>query len=268
MTTLDRRSVLRTTAAAAVLGGLGAALAPPSAASAAAAGPAQRHADPPIPDVPGMAGDPRANEFWYQYDARFLYDPGPEVAAAFQQIMEVLGPVEGGFYGAWATSRAEGTYPEGYVSVIAPAREPMAVISRLQLALIDEFYGRDHLRLIRAFMDFGQGVLYDPRRPTFQKVHMMDYTNNVDPPGGYHVWHAINRGLMLLDVDRRAWQRLDPLVGLTWAIQSIAKPLMDVPNNPRLDWRLLLRLSVEWLPRTPSQLDIAFDSIPYPEGIR
>jgi len=120
---------------------------------------------------------------------------------------------------------------------------------------------------VSAFIDFGQGVLYDPRRPEGQKVHLMDYTNDVEPPGGYHVWHSINRAMMLLDIDALRWRLIDPLVGLTWAVQSIAKPAMDSPDNPRLDPRLLLRLQLQWLPRTPTQLDTAFDSIPYPVGI-
>jgi hypothetical protein len=116
-------------------------------------------------------------------------------------------------------------------------------------------------------MDFGQGVLYDPRRPEGQKVHLMDYTNDVEPPGGYHVWHSINRAMMLLDIDAVRWRLIDPLVGLGWAVQSIAKPAMDSPDNPRLDPRLLARLAVQWLPRSPAQLDVEFDSIPYPTGI-
>jgi hypothetical protein len=72
---------------------------------------------------------------------------------------------------------------------------------------------------------------------------------------------------MFLGVDVLRWQRLDPVVALAWAVQSIAEPLADAEDNPRLDRRLLGRLRRQWLTRTPVQLDVAYDSIPYPPGI-
>lgn len=257
-----RRTILRNSAAAA------AALAVGAAAPSARAAAVRPSDEPPVPHVPGMRGDLKANEFWYQYDVRFLYDPLPEVSEAFARIAEALGPVEGGFYGAWAASRAAGTYPGGYVETIAATRAPLAVVSHHQVALMDEFYGRDPHGLVEAFTDFGQGLLYDPRRPDGQKVHLMDYTNGVDPPGGYHVWHSINRASMLLDIDTAKWRLLDPVVALAWAVQSIAKPAVDSPDNPPLSPRMLARLRAQWLTRTPAQLDTAYDSIPYPPEIQ
>jgi hypothetical protein len=40
---------------------------------------------------------------------------------------------------------------------------------------------------------------------------------------------------MFLGVDALRWQRLDPVVALAWAVQSIAEPLADAEDNPRLD---------------------------------
>ena len=98
---------------------------------------------------------------------------------------------------------------------------PLKTLSKLQLDNFDRFYRHDDEGLTSAFAAFGQGILFDPRRaPDESEVHTM----NGNPPNGYHFWHAIQRAQMLLDIDRRRWARINPMLGFAWALQSIAKP--------------------------------------------
>lgn len=259
--TYNRRLVLRAALAGAAATVVGAAVPGAALASSSDTG-------LDLPDVPGMLGNRKYNEFWYQYDERFLYNPLPEAVTAFQQIRDALGgKADGSFYGAYVDSRAAGTYPQGYLDVVLPAKEPLQVISRLQLDLFDEFFQYDPVGLVNAFVDFGQGVLYDPRRPVGYKVHMMDYIPGVRPARGYHVWHSVIQAMSLMDIDRFRWRLIDPVVGLGWAVQSIAQPAIDATDNPPLDRDLITRLELRWLPRTTAQLDTAFDSVPYPSDI-
>ncbi|MFI5916402.1 hypothetical protein [Dactylosporangium sp. NPDC051541] len=259
--TYNRRHVLRAGLAGAAATVLAGAL--PGTAHAAPA-----ESGPVLPGVPGMLGNRKYNEFWYQYDERFWYHPSPEAVAAFKQISEALGgKADGSFYGAWKDTRAAGTYPQAYLDIVAPAREPLATISRLQLNLFDEFFRYDPIGLVNAFVDFGQGVLYDPRREVGYKLHIMDYEPGVRPAVGYHVWHSIIQAMSLLDIDRLRWRLIDPVIGLGWAVQSIAQPAIDATDNPRLSARRIADLERRWLPRTTAQLDTAFDSFPYPSDI-
>ncbi len=86
-----------------------------------------------------------------------------------------------------------------------------------------------------------------------------------NPPIGYHVWHVYLRAMMFLDIDWRRWRELDPMIAYAWALQSVAKPDPNKVNLP-LPHKTVSRLAAAWLPRTPEQLDVAFQSFPYPPG--
>lgn len=214
-----------------------------------------------LPPVPGMLGDRRANELWYRLDEIALYHPAQDVSDAYAALFGYVGQnAPEGIYEKWLALSQDPAYPGNYAEFVKPVEQPLRVLSTLQLENFDRFYRGDEDGLARAFADFGQGVLFDPRRaPVESEVHTM----NGDPAPGYHFWHSILRAQMLLDIDRRRWARLDPLLGFAWALQSIAKP--DHRHvNPGLPREQVRALARHWLPRSPAQLDRDFRSFPYP----
>lgn len=259
-TTFSRRCILRTSLAVAAGAGLGqvaAAYDTPAAATSRG----DDHPAPSLPDVPGMLGDRRANEFWYQLDEVFLYRPSPEVRDAVMAIFAAGG--ERDLYRMWLDLVTSPAYPGNFIAMMAPVREQLRLVSELELALFDSFYHRHDPRLTRLFADFGQGLLYDPRRlADGQPVHTMDG----DPPAAYHFWHVLLRAKMVLGIDRERWREMAPRVGFAWAVQSFARP-SNVEANQPLPHDAVRRLAASWLPRTPQRLDADFQSFPYPPGI-
>jgi hypothetical protein len=268
---LSRRQLLRASGAVAVGAGVGAAglagAAPASAALApapvGAAVMAARAHDPEFPDVPGMVGDRRANEFWYQFDQRTLYGRPRELVDAFIAISRY---VDGGtgqertFIEVWLDMARSSDYPANFTEFVTPIREPLAVVSRIQAEVFDRHYDYADPRLVAAFSWFGQGVLYDPRR---LDVGAPVHTMNGDPPVGYPFWHVFIRSMMFLDIDRSRWGRIAPLNAFAWQLQTLAKPRQDAVNPP-LPRRTVLDVAASWLPRSPRQLDIDFQSFPFP----
>jgi hypothetical protein len=211
-----------------------------------------------------MHGDRRANELWQDYNNTFKVALPAEVLEAYQAIGDIAGGAVAGVLTLYRESRQAGTYPQGFVDRVAPARDAFASLSRIQLGIFDRYYR--HRDLTRPFLYFGEGTLYDPRMPGDAKVHMIDPGPNGEPPDGWHLWHAVNRALILLNINVRRWRAIDPLVCLGWAAQSIAKPRDDAINPP-LDRRAAHRLIRQWRGMSADELDTAFDSFPYPPGI-
>ncbi|MDT0424168.1 MULTISPECIES: Tat pathway signal sequence domain protein [Streptomyces] len=267
LNTIDRRSVLR-----AALGVAGAA----TAVSLAGAGPAAAHgrgrpARPPrrnaadLPVVPGMTGDRWHNEFWYQYDEVSYFNPTPEMTAAVGAIITPFGGFEK-IYDAWEATRRSGSYPRPYLDLIKPNKDAFVVLSREQRKIYDEYYGGDPRGLVDAFQQFGQGTLYDPRRPEGERVHMMNFTPP-DPTHAYHRWHPFLAGFVLLGIDTAWWTHINRLAGAAWELQSLAQPQIDRDDNPPLPRRTVDRLTVKWLRRDRAALDRTFDAWPYPADL-
>lgn len=215
-----------------------------------------------LPDVPGMVGDRVANEFWYEYEQRYNLNPAPEIGAAFAAIVAAVGS-PAALYPLWKSDRAAGTYPGGFVDAVRPIRDPLAVISRAQLELMNEFYRFRREALADAFADCGQGVLYDPRMAEGFHVHMMNVGRDGGPPTAWHIWHATIRAMIALDISSARWTDVDRMVGLGWAAQSAAKPVTDA-HNPALPAATVRRLKRDWLFRSSARTEAAFDSFPYP----
>ncbi|MFB6814000.1 Tat pathway signal sequence domain protein [Streptomyces sp. NPDC056347] len=253
--TMDRRGVLK--AAAGIAGAA-------AAATVAATLPAAAHTRPrtAFPDVPGMVGDRRANEFWYEYDERFYFNPTPELVEAVDTITQPFGGFTKVDIG-WAATRSGGRYPRSFLELVAPSRDAFVLLSDAQRDVYREFYGNDPHGLVRAFQDFGQGVLFDPRRSEGNKVHMMNFT----PPDfthAYHRWHPFLAAFRLLDIDVKWWTHINRLAGTAWELQALAQPAIDANDNKRLPGRTVRAVTTKWLHRTPAQLDTAFDTFPYP----
>ncbi|NXY98120.1 Tat pathway signal sequence domain protein [Streptomyces sp. BR123] len=250
----DRRTVLRT-----ALGAAGAA----AAVTLVGAVPAAAHGRrPKLPPVEGMVGDRWANEFWYDYDEMSYYNPTEELKAAVGAITAPFG----GFtksYDAWAATRQGGRYPRSWMELIEPRRAEFELLSRAQRAVYDKWYGRDPKGLVFAFQEFGQGTLFDPRRPAGNKVHMMNYT----PPSAthaYHRWHPYLQSFQLLGIDRQFWAHINRLVGAAWEIQSIAQPVTDRNDNKHISKHVVRQVTAKWLCRSNERMNQAFDVWPYP----
>ncbi|MFE0025650.1 hypothetical protein [Amycolatopsis sp. NPDC059021] len=243
-----RRQALRFAAGAGLTVGIGAA----GVNTASAAG---------FPPVPGMQGDRRANEMWFSLDDATLYHPSKEVTDAFTAIDAYLGGgVERGIVLTWLDMLKSPGYPENYASFLAPIRQPLEALSRIQLGVFDRFYRPGSEGFTTAFEYFGQGVLFDPRANP--PVHTMNATP-ARPPLGYPTWHAYLRGMGLLGIHRRRWREIAPLVGLAWGLQKIANP-DQYHVNPPLSRETVWRQRCYWLPRTLGQLDADFRDFPYP----
>jgi hypothetical protein len=253
--TLDRRNLLRLGAGAAVA----------VASTALVAGTAEAGTTTALPPVPGMLGDRKANELWYQLDEIALYHPAQEVRDAYAVLFPFIQQnAPEGLPAKWRELSLEPGYPHNYAEFVRPIEQPLRTLSALQLGNFDRFYGGDEEGLTRAFAAFGQGILFDPRRADVEsEVHTMDG----DPPSGYHFWHAVQRAQMVLDIDRRRWARITPMLGFAWALQSIARPdhRHVNPGLPREQVRAQARY---WLPRSTAELDRDFRSTPYPDSTR
>jgi hypothetical protein len=245
----ERREILRASAALTA----GAALAVGGAGAAVAAS-----SDPELPEIPGMSGDRRANEVWYLLDQATLYHPTQEFKDAYYALVSLYG---GGWdntlLNTWRKMVTTATYQADFTDFVTPARGPLEVMSRVQLDVFDAVYRPGDPRLVRAFAEFAQGVLYDPRT---QALHIM----TGKPPGGYPVWHVVMRAMMFLGIDRRRWDRFAPLNAFACAVQLTADPDLEHINEP-LPARTVRRLAAHWLPRGITQLDQDFQSFPYPQ---
>jgi hypothetical protein len=259
---ISRRRMLGGALGASAILSAGLVRAAPSAAAADL--PTRGCPDPVIPVVPGMVGDPRANQLWYELDEVAYFNPSQEFKQAIAAVGAALGnpDIEAGIGELYVNTRKAGTYPKAYISVFAPVRDQLKIISSTQSTVFYEYYGCDPRGLISAMADFGQGILYDPRRPAGVKVHMM----NGNPPLGYHVWHGFNRAFAFLGIEASFWNRFDSLVAFGWAVQSTAKPVTDAHNAP-LPAAVMRGLARKWLRMPPSEVDEAFMSVPYPPGI-
>ncbi|MFI7450093.1 hypothetical protein ACIBQX_21565 [Nonomuraea sp. NPDC049714] len=257
----SRRALLR--ASVVTLGALGTGLS--TTAPAFAGGYRPQPHDPEFPDVEGMRGDRRANELWYTYENVFQYQATAEIIEAYTAIGAVAGGSPEKLYPLYQRHRQAGTYPDGFIAEMAPARDAFAYLSRLQLDIYHRFYGHDRRGLTAAFVWFGEGVLFDPRMPYGSRTHMMNVRPG-QPPQNWHAWHPIVRATVFLGIDVRRWIELNRLVGIGWTIQSITKPAAGA-DNPYLDDRSVRDVVKMWRHASPAEMDDMFDNFPYPPGI-
>ena len=255
MHAISRRKLLELSAGSLIAGVAANALLPTTARAAALG---------ELPPVPGMLGDRRANEMFYQFDQTTLFEASPELLATYAAISKYIGgSFVRGFRDIWLEMSSSPEYPRNFIDFAKPIETELRFLSRTQLGAFDQFYRPNSIEFIEAFAYFGQGVLFDPRRTGYaDEVHTMDG----DPPQEYHVWHAYLRAMMFLDIDRARWARFDPVLAFAWAVQSIAKPKKREVNPP-LPVETVAKLALHWLPRNPEQLDRDFRSQPYPAGI-
>jgi hypothetical protein len=110
---MDRRSLLKIGAATVA----GVALAGSTVGTAAA--------DTGLPPVPGMLGDRRANELWYQLDEISLYHPSQEVQDAYAVLFPFIQQnAPEGLYEKWRELSREPAYPKNYAEFAKPVEGP------------------------------------------------------------------------------------------------------------------------------------------------
>jgi hypothetical protein len=206
-----------------------------------------------------------ASDFWLRFDDQFL--PGPQLPPVVRDAYRAMDFDFDGLYGLMVGTRRAGTFPAAFVAGAEAIRPSLETLSREQLGLVDASFPGDADAVRLAFEDFGQGVLFDARRPRGRKVHMMDTSGPDSPPIGYHRWHGFNCGFIALGIGAARWLEIARCVGLAWEIQSILKPVQDRTDNPELDPATLASLREKWLGFTADQLDEAFMSEPYPAGV-
>jgi hypothetical protein len=210
-------------------------------------------------------GRERSIAFWFEFDN--FFNPGfgqvpDEVFAAYAAMPSLDFPLE-----RWREHRLLGTYPDGFRDDMTSIREPLLFLSTRQVELLDRHFAGDPDGECTAFEEFGQGVLFDDRRPPGEKLHKMDIGGPDDPPIGYHRWHGIIRAAVMVGTDADRWLQINRHVGLAWAIQSEARPVEDAPDNPGLPAERLDQLRPTWKAFSFDQLDTAFDSDPFPPGV-
>jgi len=200
-------------------------------------------------------------EFWFEFDN--VFNPGfglvtDEVFTAYDATGAPFG-----ITGAWRRHRGAGTYPDGFGAEMAPNSAALLFLADQQLLILDRHFGGDSDAERSAFEEFGQGILFDSRRPAGDKIHKMDRRPD-GATNGYHNWHAFIRAAVLVGANEARWLGIDRLVGLGWAIQTAAMPVQDAPDNPPLPAARLQTLRNRWLTFDVDQLDAAFDSSPFP----
>lgn len=207
----------------------------------------------------------RAIEFWFDFD--LAYNPG--FGRVSDEILEAYSIIRGPDFprARWREHRLRGTFPDGFARDMMPMKDALLLLANDQLQIIDRHYAGDDEGLRAAFEDFGQGVLFDDRRPPGEKIHKMDVGGPDNPPIGYHRWHAFNRAVVVVGGDADRWLTIDRYVGLAWAIQSEARPEEDRPDNPGLPEERLAALREQWTKMSWDELDAAFDSDPFPPGV-
>jgi hypothetical protein len=204
-------------------------------------------------------------DFWFDFDNAF----NPAFGQVTDAILDAYDVTEApfGITSSWRRHRSDGTYPDGFREEMEPKRDSLLLLADEQLAILDRHFHGDAEAERSAFEEFGQGVHFDDRRPAGDKVHKMDTGGPTDPPTGYHNWHAFTRAAVLVGADADRWLTMDRNVGLAWAIQSVARPADDAPDNPPLDEARLQSLRTAWLPLDADGLDEAFDSFPFPPNL-
>ncbi len=207
----------------------------------------------------------QAIEFWFDLD--LAYNPG--FGRVSDEVLEAYSIIRGPDFprARWREHRLRGTYPEGFQQDMMPMKDALLLLANGQIQIIDRYFAGDAEAERAAFEDFGQGVLFDDRRPPGEKIHKMDVGGPDNPPIGYHRWHAFNRAVVVVGGDEERWLTIDRNVGLAWAIQSEARPEEDSPDNPGLPEERLAALREQWTKMTFDELDAAFDHDPFPPGV-
>jgi hypothetical protein len=184
-------------------------------------------------------------DFWYVFDNFF----NPRFRLIKQPIYDAL-KRESLLLPLSMFHRLTGKYPQGYENYSHTYATEIKLLAYHQLRIIKEQLHEDEENEIRAFLYFGQGLLFDERRSIGQKVHMMD------EGFGYQRWHAFIRTAVEIGEDYENWLRIDRYIGLAFRLHSELNPKQDEHNKP--DERIANKYKEEILQYDVHQLDELF----------
>ena len=200
----------------------------------------------------------QGREFWYDFDNQALWRRTEEFTAAVQAAYGSLGGSLDSLSQLFAMSFRQSNHPTPFTTAIQAGKQGFLDLAELQRKIMTTHFGTDAGALRDAFIDFGQGVLFDNRPPRAVKhfVHMMDGT----PADfvGYHRWHASIRAAMFFGADAAFYEPLCHSIALAWGIQTEANPPIDGQNNPGLPADRLQILTDFWGNADLATIDRAF----------
>ena len=177
----------------------------------------------------------RSKEFWFEFDNVFNPTFGHlsgDVMAAYTSLSAHNDGIDYP-YQRWREHRKRGTYPDGFRAEMTSIQDLLLFLCAKQAEVLDRHFAGDPDAQRSAFEHFGEGVLFDQRRPVHQKVHQMDAALSPDsPPKGYYTWHGIIRAAVMVGADAGRWLAIDRNVGLAWGIHGEARPVQDAPTTP------------------------------------
>ena len=195
-------------------------------------------------------------EFWFDLDNQTLWQRTPEVSDAILSGYGTLGnqvdldiPAD-----AFRASFASANHPIPFLTQLQPGKMGLTDLADILLNIVDSRLA-DAEAIRSAFEDFGQGVLFDDRRPEGFKIHKMDG----DPLSwvGYHRWNAFMRAIQLFGHEPERWLFLNRCLGLAWGIQTHVNPTDDVVSAD-MDATLLDQYRTAWMSLSVATLDWAF----------
>jgi len=202
----------------------------------------------------------KLENFWREFHRLLVEAPSTELYLAMTRGYTSQGLTVDGLMDELRRSVTCSNHPLPFAArVRSSADGPRGLIETAKILM--EIAAR-HLHGPLEFRDaceaFGQGVLFDARPPCRpgQRVHMMEGGPNNWK--GYHRWYSLFRAVALLGDTSHDWLHVARCIGLAWAIQSEARPVVDSPDNSGLAASKLAELRGCWCQLTFDQLDWAF----------
>jgi len=209
-----------------------------------------------------------AQDFWFDFDDKFHGQLSDEVI----ELYKVLFPSPATFDTlllSWWKSRRGSDYPNNLSeSLDTTNRIKIQKLAELQYKVISDYF-HDYSEIELAFINFGQGSLYDRRRSPGMRIHRMD-GESPDVYIGYYRWHVFLRVASLIEkanqVNFQKLLKLAQHVGLAWAIQVEMNPHQDDievgedPHNEQMNPNRLNDLKKVWENKGFDELDNEYDN--------
>jgi len=194
--------------------------------------------------------------FWYEFDNFFLWDERQDVLKALGNISDLDRICK--------EHKINETYPIDFINEVRQDEQRVKSIiflAQKQLEIMNKNFGNNTESQQRAFEDFGQGILFDDRRPRplNNRVHMMD-----EGQFGFYRWHTLIRTALLLNQVSEMWLHVERHIGLACSIDSVQRPRQSTndgnnPNNSEISPEKLDKLRSFWLQLNFEELDAEFD---------